>query len=274
MITYPEINPVAFSLGPIELPLIGLLHLQVHWYGLMYLFGFIGAWWLGKVRANVAGSGWTQAQVSDVIFYGALGVVLGGRIGYILFYNFDKFIDNPALIFRIWEGGMSFHGGMLGVFIALYLFARHQNKTFFQVSDFIAPMVPIGLGFGRMGNFINRELWGRPVESSVPWAMDYGDHIARHPSALYQAMTEGVLLFVILYLYSRKPRPTMAVSGVFMIGYGCFRFITEFFRTPDSQLGFVMFGWLTRGQELSIPMIVFGIGILVWAYKKNQTSKA
>jgi len=264
MISYPDISPVAIDLGTIK----------IHWYGLMYLFGFLAAWWIGNYRAKQENSGWNKDQVSDVIFYGALGVILGGRIGYILFYNFELFANNPAIIFRIWEGGMSFHGGMLGVFIALYLFARKTSKTFFQVSDFIAVMVPLGLGFGRLGNFINKELWGRPVESAIPWAMDYGDHIARHPSSLYQALTEGLLLFLILFFYSRKTRPRMAVSSLFMVAYGVFRFVTEFFRTPDAHLGFVMFDWMSKGQQLSIPMILFGIVIMYLAYKKPQVEKA
>ena len=262
MIEYPEINPVALDIG----------FAQVHWYGLMYLIGFVGAWWLGVKRAAYPDSDWNNEQVSDVIFYGALGVILGGRIGYILFYNFSVFIDNPVIIFKIWQGGMSFHGGMLGVFVALYLFGRKTNRTFFQVSDFIAPMVPIGLGAGRIGNFINKELPGRVAEGNIPWAMDYGDHMARHPSALYQALTEGLLLFLLLFIYSRKPRPTMAVSALFMIGYGSFRFITEFFRTPDAHLGFVMFDWMTKGQQLSIPMVLFGL-FLIFLIKKKQQSE-
>lgn len=263
MLTYPDIDPVALDLGVVK----------VHWYGLMYLFGFLGAWWLGSVRARSKNSGWTRQQVSDVIFYGALGVILGGRIGYILFYNFDLFLGNPLIILRIWEGGMSFHGGMLGVFVALYLFGRKTGKTFFQVSDFIAPMVPIGLGFGRLGNFINKELWGRPAESSLPWLMDFGDHVARHPSSLYQALTEGLLLFVILLVFSSRPRPRMAVSGLFLLVYGVFRFTTEFFRTPDEHIGFVMFDWMTKGQQLSIPMIVAGLILLFLAYKKQTVKK-
>jgi len=261
MINYPEINPVAVDFGAIK----------VHWYGLMYLLGFVAALYIGNLRSKLPANSWNKDQVSDVIFYCAIGVILGGRIGYILFYNFGAFLDNPLIIVRIWEGGMSFHGGMLGVFTALYLFVRKTNRTFFQVSDFVAPMVPLGLGFGRIGNFINKELWGRPVDSMLPWAMDYGDHVARHPSSLYQALSEGLLLFIILFVYSKKPRPTMAVSGVFMLAYGGFRFITEFFRTPDAHLGFVMFNWMTKGQQLSIPMIMFGIGILIWAYKKQKT---
>ena len=260
MISYPEINPVAIDLGAIK----------IHWYGLMYLFGFLAALLIGNQRAKLASNDWNKDQVSDVIFYCAIGVIAGGRIGYILFYNFGIFLDNPLIIIRIWEGGMSFHGGMLGVFTALYVFSRKTNRTFFQVSDFIAPMVPLGLGFGRLGNFINQELWGRPVDTMIPWAMDYGDLVARHPSSLYQALTEGLLLFLILFIYSRKPRPTMAVSGAFMMCYGSFRFITEFYRTPDAHLGFVMFDWMTKGQQLSIPMILFGLVILISAYKKQK----
>ncbi|RDH81676.1 MAG: prolipoprotein diacylglyceryl transferase [endosymbiont of Galathealinum brachiosum] len=260
MILYPTIDPVALDLG----------FAQIHWYGLTYLLAFLSAWAVGNYRAKQPNSGWTKDQVSDVLFYGALGVILGGRIGYIFFYNFDKFIENPVIIFRIWEGGMSFHGGMLGVFLGLYLFGRKTGRTFFQVSDFIAVMVPLGLGFGRIGNFINKELWGRPVDSALPWAIDYGDKIARHPSSLYQALTEGVILFLILFIYSRKPRPIMAVSGVFMISYGMLRFITEFFRTPDAHLGFVMFDWMSKGQQLSIPMVIFGLTILIMSYKKQS----
>jgi len=260
MIIYPQIDPVALDLG----------FAKIHWYGLMYLFAFLSAWWVGNYRAKQEGSGWDKDQVSDVLFYGALGVILGGRIGYILFYNFDKFLENPAIIIRIWEGGMSFHGGMLGVFTGLYLFGRKTNRSFFQVSDFIAVMVPLGLGFGRIGNFINKELWGRPVDGALPWAMDYGDHIARHPSSIYQALTEGLLLFILLFVFSRKPRPTMAVSGVFMMGYGALRFTTEFFRTPDAHLGFVMFDWMSKGQQLSIPMVIFGLIIFIMAYRKEN----
>lgn len=258
MILYPDINPVALDLG----------FAKIHWYGLMYLFGFLTAWWLGTVRAKQVDSGWNKDQVSDVIFYGAMGVILGGRIGYILFYNFDKFIENPVILIRIWEGGMSFHGGMIGVAVALYLFSKKSHKSFFQVTDFVIPMVPLGLGFGRLGNFINKELWGRPAETVIPWAMDYGDHIARHPSSLYQAISEGLILFFILFFYSRKTRPEMAISGMFLLFYGVFRFSTEFFRTPDNHLGFVMFDWMTKGQQLSIPMIIFGVLMLIYAYRQ------
>ena len=262
MIAYPDIDPVAITLGP----------LKVHWYGLMYLVGFVGAWFYGVQRCKRPDINWTPKQVEDVIFYGALGVVLGGRIGYTFFYNFSGFLDNPVSIFYIWQGGMSFHGGMLGVFLALYLFARKHGKSFFEVSDFIAPWVPIGLGAGRIGNFINHELPGRPVDTAIAWALDYGDGIARHPSALYQAFTEGLLLFLILWWYSRKPRPRMAVSAVFMFCYGVFRFTTEFFRTPDPQLGFIAFDWLTMGQLLSLPMILIGI-VLYWLAMRRSDNR-
>ena len=262
MLTYPDINPIAIDLG----------FVKVHWYGLMYLIGFAGAWWLGVTRATKENSGWKKDEVADVIFYGALGVILGGRIGYILFYNFSAFLENPTILLKIWQGGMSFHGGMLGVFIALFLFARKTHKTFFQVSDFIAPMVPIGLGAGRIGNFINKELPGRVAEANIPWSMDFGDGLARHPSSLYQALTEGLLLFIILWVISSRSPPRMAVSAAFMIGYGGFRFITEFFRTPDAHIGFVAFNWLTKGQQLSIPMILFGIYLLYLMRKKQMVT--
>jgi phosphatidylglycerol:prolipoprotein diacylglycerol transferase len=259
MINYPSIDPVALSLGS----------LKIHWYGLMYLVGFVSAWRLGIYRAKQSKS-WGQKQVEDLIFYGALGVVLGGRIGYTLFYNFSTFIDDPLSIFYIWKGGMSFHGGLLGVIAAFYLFARNNRMSFFQVSDFMAPMIPIGLGAGRIGNFINKELIGRPMDASLPWAMDYGDHIARHPSSLYQALTEGFLLFLVIWIYSSKKRPLMAVSAVFVMAYGCFRFITEVFRTPDSHIGFLAFDWLTMGQLLSLPMILIGLTVYIMAIKNKE----
>ena len=263
MIIYPDIDPVALSLGP----------LKVHWYGLMYLIGFVGAWFYGVQRCKRENSNWSRKQVEDVIFYGAMGVILGGRLGYTLFYNFSSFIDSPISIFYIWKGGMSFHGGLLGVCAGFYLFARKNGKTFLQVSDFVAPWVPIGLGAGRIGNFINQELWGRKMENVMPWALDYGDHIARHPSSLYQALTEGLLLFLILWWYSSKPRPYMAVSAVFVFRYGCFLFITEFFRIPDAHIGFIAFDWLTMGQILSLPMILIGVFVYYIA-QKNKLEKS
>ena len=259
MLTYPNIDPLAFSIGP----------LKVHWYGLMYLFGFIGAWLYGIQRCKRADLDWTRRQVEDVIFYGALGVILGGRLGYTLFYGWDAFIENPLSIFYIWKGGMSFHGGMLGVFLAMLIYARTHGKQFFEVTDYIAPWVPIGLGAGRIGNFINGELVGRVADPDLPWAMvfPFVDQLPRHPSQLYQALTEGLLFFLILWWYSSKPRPVMAVSGVFMMCYGCFRFTTEFFRTPDAHLGFIAFEWMTMGQLLSMPMIVVGV-VLYWLAMK------
>ena len=260
MLTYPEIDPVALQLGPIK----------VYWYGIMYLVGFGAAWWLGTQRAKSPHSPFKPEQISDLIFYGAIGAVLGGRIGYILFYDLANYLDHPLNVFKVWEGGMAFHGGMLGVFVAMWLYGRKLNLGFFTVTDFLAPLVPIGLGMGRIGNFINGELWGKVT--AVPWAMifPYAGALPRHPSQLYQAALEGLLLFLILWLYSRKPRPLMAVSGLFLLCYGGFRFIVEFVREPDTHLGYQAFGWLTRGQELSLPMILIGIGMMVWAYRRNR----
>ena len=253
----PSIDPVAIALGPV----------QVHWYGLMYVFGLLALWFFAARRAKQPGSGWTAEQVSDFVFYGALGVILGGRIGYMLFYNLSHYVAHPHAVFRVWEGGMSFHGGLLGVLLAMLYFARKSGKTFFTVADFIAPWVPIGLGLGRLGNFINQELWGRTTD--VPWGMVFreGGPLPRHPSQLYQAALEGVAMFVILWLFARKPRPTASVSGLFLICYGVFRVITEFVREPDAQLGYLAFGWLTMGQVLSVPMVLFGLGLMVWAYR-------
>ncbi|MCL5801378.1 MAG: prolipoprotein diacylglyceryl transferase [Gammaproteobacteria bacterium] len=259
MLRYPQIDPVALHLGP----------LTIHWYGLMYLIGFAAAWWLGRLRAQRPGSNWKPEHISDLIFYGALGAVLGGRLGYVLFYDLPGFLDAPLNIIKVWQGGMSFHGGLMGVLIAMWLFGRRYRKTFFEVTDFIAPLVPIGLGAGRIGNFINGELWGKV--SDVPWAMVFpnGGPLARHPSQLYQAFLEGLVLFIVLWLYSSKPRPTMAVSGLFLVCYGVFRFVVEFVRMPDAQLGYLAFGWLTMGQVLSAPMILAGLGFMAWAYKSN-----
>ncbi|MBI3344457.1 MAG: prolipoprotein diacylglyceryl transferase [Gammaproteobacteria bacterium] len=260
MLRYPQIDPVALHLGPIS----------IHWYGLMYLVGFAAAWWLGRWRAQRPGSNWMPEQIGDLIFYSALGAVLGGRLGYVLFYDLPGFLDAPLNIIKVWQGGMSFHGGLMGVLIAMWLFGRRYRKTFFEVTDFVAPLAPIGLGAGRIGNFINGELWGKV--SDVPWAMVFpnGGPLARHPSQLYQAFLEGLVLFVILWLYSSKPRPTMAVSGLFLLCYGAFRFIVEFVRMPDAQLGYLAFGWLTMGQALSVPMIVAGLTLLWFSYRKSS----
>jgi phosphatidylglycerol---prolipoprotein diacylglyceryl transferase len=259
MLVYPQIDPVAVSLGP----------LKVHWYGLMYLLAFAAGWWLGRVRAAASGGRWKVVEVDDLVFYAALGVVVGGRIGYLLFYDLSHVLSSPLVIFKVWEGGMSFHGGLLGVLVAMWFFGRRSGRSFFQVTDFLAPLVPPGLGAGRIGNFVNGELWGKA--SDLPWAMVFPDpragDMARHPSQLYQALLEGLALFIVLWVYSRKPRPTMAVSGLFLVGYGLFRFLVEFVRVPDAHIGYLAFGWVTMGQVLTLPMIVFGGALLLWAYR-------
>ncbi len=263
MLTHPEIDPIALQLGP----------LAIRWYGLMYLGGFLAFLWLGNRRARRPGSGWTTEQVSDLLFYGALGVVLGGRIGYVLFYQFSAFVEDPLLLFRIWEGGMSFHGGLLGVVVASWgFFARKYHKRPFEVTDFCAPMVPIGLGLGRLGNFINGELWGNVTD--VPWGMVFrhAGPEPRHPSQLYEAGLEGLVLFLILWFYTQKPRPYMATTGLFGMLYGLFRFVVEFFRMPDAHLGYLGFGWLTMGMILSLPMILIGAAMVWWAYRREARS--
>lgn len=265
MLPYPDIDPVAIALGP----------LKVHWYGLTYLAGLAFAWWLAVRRSRVPGAAVQREQVDDLIFFGALGVVLGGRIGYALFYGGDKIAEDPTWLLRVWQGGMSFHGGMLGVLIAMYLFARKRNIVFGALMDFVAPLVPLGLGFGRLGNFIGQELWGRATD--VPWAMVFPKdalQLARHPSQLYQFALEGILLFAVLWWFSSRPRPTWAVSGLFSLGYGCLRFIAEFFREPDRHIGFEALGWLTRGQLLCIPMILLGIYLLTTAYRGTPVQPA
>ncbi|GEA51053.1 prolipoprotein diacylglyceryl transferase [Vibrio inusitatus NBRC 102082] len=260
-ISFPHIDPVLLEIGPVS----------IRWYGLMYLFGFAFAMWLANRRADQPNSGWTREQVSDMLFLGFLGVVVGGRVGYVLFYHFDLFLDNPLYLFQVWTGGMSFHGGLLGVISAMAFYAYRNGRTFFNVADFIAPLIPFGLGVGRIGNFMNDELWGRVTD--VPWAVMFpsGGYLPRHPSQLYEAILEGIVLFFILNFFIRKPRPAGAVSGLFLIGYGSFRFIVEYFREPDAHLG--LFGnWISMGQILSTPMILIGAAMMLWAYKYNQKS--
>ncbi len=273
MLTYPVIDPIALSLGPFELFGKTLGPLQVHWYGIMYLMGFAGAWWLAMRRSDKAHSPVAKAQVEDLIVYGAIGVVLGGRCGYVLFYHFERFLSDPMWLLRVWEGGMSFHGGLIGVAVAMVIYARKIKVPFFALTDFMVPLVPLGLGFGRLGNFIGQELWGRA--SDVSWAMVFPKDplgLARHPSQLYQAALEGLVLFCVLVWFSAKPRPRMAVSGLFLALYGSFRFIVEFVREPDSHIGFDILGWLTRGQLLSAPMVLLGVVLLVLAYRSKSAN--
>lgn len=261
MIAFPAIDPVAFRLGPFP----------VHWYGLMYLVGFAAAWALGRWRARDPRRGWTPVMVDDLVFYGALGAVLGGRLGYILFYGLPQYAASPLDAFKVWQGGMSFHGGLIGALLASWLLARRQGQGFFQVTDFLAPLVPPGLLVGRIGNFINAELWGAPTD--LPWGVvfpgDAAGGVARHPSQLYEAFLEGLVLFAVLWAFSRRPRPTMAVSGLFLLLYGLFRSLVELVRVPDAHLGYLAGGWLTMGQFLSLPMVAAGLILLGFAYRSR-----
>tara|TARA_Y100000814_G_scaffold282232_1_gene247098 strand:- start:121 stop:924 length:804 start_codon:yes stop_codon:yes gene_type:complete len=260
MFVFPQFDPVAISIGPIS----------IHWYGVMYLIAFGGAWALASSRRDKFTHSWSKEQISDLVFYGSMGAVLGGRVGSVFFYNFERFIEDPLWLFRVWEGGMSFHGGFLGVLIAVFVYSKSINKGFWQTIDFVAPCVPFGLGAGRLGNFIGGELWGRPTE--VPWGMVFPhiDDLARHPSQLYELALEGMTLFIIVWWFSSKPRPRMAVSGIFALFYGSFRFFIEFFREPDLHIGFVYSDWLTMGQLLSLPMVILGLLLLLLAYGSDR----
>lgn len=263
---FPQIDPIIFSIGPFDLGAFALGPFDFRWYGLMYLCGLAFAYWFGNRRARLRDD-WTQDEFSDLLFWGFIGLIVGGRVGYVLFYQFSRFLSDPLYLFDTGGGGMSFHGGLLGVLVVFWWFARRSGKTFLQIGDFIAPLVPIGLGLGRVGNFINGELWGRV--SDVPWAMvfPYAGALPRHPSQLYQAALEGLLLFILLAWFSAKPRPRGAVGGLFLVGYGCARFVVEFFRQPDGHLGLLSLG-MSMGQWLSLPMIVGGVLLMVWAYKQ------
>ncbi|MGD8149337.1 prolipoprotein diacylglyceryl transferase [Ornithinimicrobium sp. Y1694] len=259
-VPYPDL-PSSFDVGP----------LTVYWYGVMYAVGFVLAWVLGTVLAKRAGSGWSADQVSDLILYSVVGVVVGGRLGYTLFYGLENAVADPVSVLRVYEGGMSFHGGLLGVLVALGLYARRAGRSFFAVSDFVAPLVPPGLFFGRIGNFINAELWGK--ETAVPWGMVFpgAGGEPRHPTMLYEALFEGLLLFGVLWWYTRRSPPVGAVSGLFLLLYGVVRVLVEFLRVPDAHLGYLALEWVTMGQVLSAPMVVVG-GYLLWsAHRKPST---
>ena len=262
MLIHPMPDPIAIQIGP----------LAVHWYGLMYVLAFALFILLGRVRIkqpHIARLGWQKEDLDDMLFYGMLGVVIGGRLGEVLFYRPEYFMHNPLEIFMVWHGGMSFHGGFLGVILAMYLWSRKAGRNLFDVLDFIAPLVPLGYAAGRLGNFINAELPGRIAPDSLPWAMQWpGIPYPVHPSPIYQMLVDGILVFIILWLYARKQRPRMAVGAMFTLLYGCARFFTEYFRTPDWEV--VWLGVpITSGQMLSLPMIVGAIALLVWAYKSQ-----
>ncbi len=259
MLTYPEIDPVALAIGPVK----------VHWYGLMYVIGFIAGWWLARRRAADPRSTWKPVDVDDVIFFAAVGVIGGGRLGWILVYGFDALLADPFAIVRVWEGGMSFHGGLIGVMIAVAIFARRRSRKVADVFDFMAPLPAIGLFAGRIGNFINGELWGKPTD--LPWGMLVNGKVL-HPSQLYEAAFEGIVLFAILWWFTSQPRPRMAPAGLFLTLYAIFRFGVEFVRVPDLHIGYLAFGWLTMGQLLTFPVLAAGIWMLAWAMGRREPS--
>ncbi|MDO4938210.1 MAG: prolipoprotein diacylglyceryl transferase [Sutterellaceae bacterium] len=258
----PNFDPIAFSIGP----------LAVHWYGLMYLLGFAAFWVLGHKRAKDAWRNMSAADLEDLLFFGVLGVILGGRLGFCLFYQPEWYLSHPLDVFKVWQGGMSAHGGIVGCIVAIAVFARFRKKTFFTVADFVAPLVAPGLMFGRFGNFINGALWGRAASPDLPWAMVFqnsGTLIARHPSQLYEALLEGIVLFTLVWIYSAKPRKPGTVGALFCMGYGVARFIVEYFREPDSYLGLGLLG-LSRGQWLSLPVLLLGVAVWIWAQKQPE----
>jgi phosphatidylglycerol:prolipoprotein diacylglycerol transferase len=259
MLQYPGFNPIAFEIGPIK----------VHWYGIMYLVGFAGAWWLARLRASRPGSTWKPNDVDDLIFYAMLGVILGGRIGYVLFYGLGFWAKDPWYPFKIWEGGMSCHGGLLGVIVGISLFAWRRGRNVADVYDFTAPLPAFGLFFGRIGNFINGELWGKPT--TVPWGFNVNGEV-RHPSQLYEACLEGLVLFTVLWWFTSRPRPRFAPSGLFLLIYGISRFVVELVRLPDEHIGYLAGGWFTMGQLLSLPMIIGGVALLSYAYRVRAPS--
>lgn len=283
MLTYPAIDPVIVSVGP----------LAIHWYGLMYVIGFAAAWLLARRRASAPESTWRPVDVDDLIFFAAIGVIAGGRIGWLIFYGGEQVIANPITIIQIWKGGMSFHGGLLGVIVAVALFARRRGRRIADVLDFLAPLPGLGILAGRIGNFINGELWGKPTD--VPWGFvldpnvlhptqaDEAMQLCRrfevdpcviqvHASQLYQGLLEGLLVFIIVWIFTAKPRPRLAPSGLFLLGYGICRFLIEFVRVPDMNRGYILFDWVTMGQILSTPMILVGLALLVIAYRRKEAS--
>ena len=259
MLTYPSINNIAIQIGSIK----------IYWYGILYLISFALAWWLAKVRSKKLNYHWDNEIISDFIFYCAIGVIVGGHLGYIVFYNLSGLLNDPWFIFKIWQGGMSFHGGLIGVVIALALLARKMKLPYIKMIDFATPLTPLGLALGRVGNFINSELWGRVT--TVPWGMisQNGGSLPRHPSQLYEAFAEGIVLFIIIWVYSSKPRPRGTTSGLFLCCYGIIRFVCEFFREPDLHLGFIASNWFTMGQLLSLPMIAIGTYMIWWFGSHN-----
>ncbi len=261
MLNYPEFDPIIFAIGPVA----------VRWYGLMYVLGFVAAWFLANRRSKVPWSPIKPEQVDDLIFYAMVGVIVGGRLGYCIVYGWQLWLEDPLYVFKITQGGMSFHGGLVGVMTAMWLYGRKIGKGMWQITDFMAPFVPIGLGTGRVGNFINGELWGK--ETTVPWSFNVNGQ-SLHPSQLYEALLEGLVLFVILWIFSRKERPYLAVSGMFLFWYGAFRFFVEFYRVPDADKGYILFGWVTQGQILTAPMIVLGAILLFMAYKNDKAVEA
>ena len=261
MITYPEIDPVIISIG----------FLKIRWYGLMYIIGFAAAILLAKARTKKTWSPVKYSEVDDLIFYCMLGVILGGRLGYVIFYGWHQLISDPLYIFRIMEGGMSFHGGLIGVIAALWLYGRKIDKDMITMMDFVAPIVPLGLGFGRIGNFINGELWGKPT--NVAWSFKVNG-VSLHATQLYEAFLEGLVLFLILWIFTDKERPKMQSSAVFLIGYGVFRFFIEFYRVPDAHLNYLAFGWVTMGQILTAPMIIIGMTMFILANNKEKILRA
>lgn len=263
MLVHPQFDPVALSLGPV----------QIHWYGLTYLAAFGLFLFLARKRVALpqyARVGWTPRDVEDMLFYGVLGVIIGGRLGYVFFYKPAEYLAHPLDILMVWKGGMSFHGGLLGVLVAMALFARGKRRPFWEVMDVVAPCVPTGYAAGRVGNFINGELWGRAADPSLPWAMVFpqsGSMVPRHPSQIYQFLLEGLLLFVLLWWYGQRERPTGQVSAAFAVGYGVMRFVVEYFREPDAFLGYLWLG-LSMGQWLCVPLVAFGVGLWWWAARQ------